>query len=263
MTRSVRPPASSPVRKVAFGSAGSPVAKNSGVITPPFSPLDLSPALWLDASDTATITQVANAVSQWNDKSGNARHATQGTGSNQPITGSSINGRNAIDFDGSNDRLIVPAAILTGTGNLTWFFLVKPDGFGSNNQIFRFNVTGGHEANVAFYTTGTELSFGHTASFQFSALSLTADTTPQIIGCWRGGSSQRVTKNGTLGSASTGAETVTGITGGQIGSDIFGGLAFNGLVAEVIVYHRDLSTQEKNQIGSYLAAKWGVTWTPF
>ena len=33
--------------------------------------------LWLDADDNTTITHSSNAVSQWNDKSGNGNHATQ------------------------------------------------------------------------------------------------------------------------------------------------------------------------------------------
>ena len=63
-----------------------------------FSPLALSPALWLDAADTSTITSSSNQVSQWNDKSGNARHMTQATSANQPITGASVNSLNAITF---------------------------------------------------------------------------------------------------------------------------------------------------------------------
>jgi len=42
------------------------------------------PTLWLDASDPTTITATATAVSQWSDKSGNARHFVQATGANQP-----------------------------------------------------------------------------------------------------------------------------------------------------------------------------------
>ena len=33
--------------------------------------------LWLDASDAASITSSGGLVSQWSDKSGNGRHATQ------------------------------------------------------------------------------------------------------------------------------------------------------------------------------------------
>jgi hypothetical protein len=71
----------------------------SGVTSSAFSPLDLSPALWLDASDTATITASSGAVSQWDDKSGNARHAVQATGSLQPTTGADTqNSLNVLTF---------------------------------------------------------------------------------------------------------------------------------------------------------------------
>ena len=41
--------------------------------------------LWLDADDNATITHSSNAVSQWNDKSGNEHHATASSGE-EPTT---------------------------------------------------------------------------------------------------------------------------------------------------------------------------------
>ena len=65
--------------------------------TEPFQPLTLpSLNLWLDASDSASITHSSNAVSQWNDKSGNNNHATAASGQG-PTTGSStINGKNAL-----------------------------------------------------------------------------------------------------------------------------------------------------------------------
>lgn len=47
------------------------------------------------------ITQAANAVSQWNDQSGNARHYTQGTGAAQPT----LQGGLTILFDGTSDFL--------------------------------------------------------------------------------------------------------------------------------------------------------------
>jgi hypothetical protein len=71
-----------------------------------FSPLDLSPDLWLDASDATTITSSGSpaTVSQWNNK-GTLSNFTQATGANQPTTGAStVNGLNVFDFDGG-DRL--------------------------------------------------------------------------------------------------------------------------------------------------------------
>jgi hypothetical protein len=43
----------------------------------------LRPAAWFDASDLSTIS-IATGVSEWRDKSGNARHMTQATTSIQP-----------------------------------------------------------------------------------------------------------------------------------------------------------------------------------
>ena len=56
--------------------------------------------LWLDASDTSTITHSSNAVSGWDDKSGNG-FQLQSFG--DPSTGTrSLDGKNVIDFDGDD-----------------------------------------------------------------------------------------------------------------------------------------------------------------
>lgn len=78
-----------------------------------FNPLSLSPALWLDAADTSTITASSGDVSQWNDKSGNGYNFTQSTAANQPKTGTATkNGYNVIDFTTAAKTLTI------GTTNL-------------------------------------------------------------------------------------------------------------------------------------------------
>jgi hypothetical protein len=73
----------------------------------PFSPLSLSPALWL--SDTGSD------VSIWSDISGNNRHATQATAGSRPaIITSALNGRQVRRFDGVDDLL----SLTTGLGML-------------------------------------------------------------------------------------------------------------------------------------------------
>lgn len=71
---------------------------------------------WWDASDSSTITAVSGAVSVWTDKSGLGRTLYQGTAANRPATGTrTIGGKNAFDFDGSNDCLLSgdPAVVQT------------------------------------------------------------------------------------------------------------------------------------------------------
>ena len=51
--------------------------------------------LWLDADDNSTITHTSNAVSQWNDKSGNGYDANASGA--EPTTGSAtINSKNVL-----------------------------------------------------------------------------------------------------------------------------------------------------------------------
>jgi hypothetical protein len=72
----------------------------------PWTPANTETQLWLDAADSSTITLVSGAVSQWDDKSGNTRHATQSTPANRPIVlSSNINGLDVLSFDNSNDAM--------------------------------------------------------------------------------------------------------------------------------------------------------------
>ena len=64
-----------------------------------WTPAETTTLLWLDASDTAPITESSGSVSQWDDKSGNDFHSAQGTGARQPTTGATTeNDLNVIDF---------------------------------------------------------------------------------------------------------------------------------------------------------------------
>jgi len=84
--------------------------RGGGGVAAPLDPLTLSPFAWFDASDTSSITSSGGNVSQWNDKSGNARHATQATGANQPVTASAtMNGLNVLQFN-SLGGMTLPAA---------------------------------------------------------------------------------------------------------------------------------------------------------
>ena len=71
---------------------------------------------WYDASDTSTITHLLNAVSQWDDKGPNGKTIAQAGGSSQPTTGSNMNGRNSIYFDGGDSlRSVAYALTLLGS----------------------------------------------------------------------------------------------------------------------------------------------------
>lgn len=63
-----------------------------------WTPAGLRPAAWFDAADISTIS-ISTGVSEWRDKSGNARHMVNSTGSQQPAYEEySANGRPSIYF---------------------------------------------------------------------------------------------------------------------------------------------------------------------
>ena len=112
----------------------------------PFSPLDLTPQLWLDADDASTITSSSGNVSQWNDKSGNGYHVTQATGTAQPKTGTvTRNGRNVLDFAGTDDRLFreTDTALGRNVTGLTVYWVASSDI--ANVQIIGFSQGTGTE----------------------------------------------------------------------------------------------------------------------
>jgi hypothetical protein len=79
-----------------------------------FLPEQLGADLWLDASDTNTITAAGGSVSQWNNK-GSLGNFTQASGAVQPTTGATtLNGKNVIDF---------AADYLTAADTNEWKFL--------------------------------------------------------------------------------------------------------------------------------------------
>lgn len=91
-----------------------------------FSPFD-DPALlgWWDAGDTTTIFETGGIVSGWADKSGGAA-LNQTNTQRRPTTGlRTINGLNALDFDGS--QFLERAETVPISGNIAFHMLVEID----------------------------------------------------------------------------------------------------------------------------------------
>lgn len=101
-----------------------------------WSPTSLSGLmLWFDSTDVTSITKDgSNAVSQWNDKSGRAKHATQSTGSLQPTwVSAGRNGRDIIDFVASSTYMaMVSETLISNAAAWTIFWISKADVYDNN-----------------------------------------------------------------------------------------------------------------------------------
>ena len=114
-----------------------------------WTPTQLNSEVWLDAADSETITLNGSNVSQWNDKSGKNRHATQGIASYQPLFVSNVsNGLPAIQTDGGDTLVIGNRSLLFQNIEIATIAIVVK------------YVTGTYTANLisAFVSTGTTAS---------------------------------------------------------------------------------------------------------
>ena len=89
-----------------------------------FTPIQLSGLnLWLDATDYTTLTFNSGNISQWRDKSGSGRHASQGTASAQPeYLATGLGGRPTIRGDGTDSMFFSP---MGNTSAMTIFMVFR------------------------------------------------------------------------------------------------------------------------------------------
>jgi len=214
-----------------------------------FSPLELSPVLWLDASDTSTITESGGAVSTWADKSGNGNDVTQATEANKPTTGTrTLNSLNVIDFDGTNDLLSM--AGFTTTSPYTVI------------AVFDSDVTLGTQYLVASDGTDVAGYLGNDAIFLLNNGSTISGASVGTFGeelvLWESdGSGSQIRRNGSVyGSGTVGTLGMSEI---NIGNRDDAARAFNGGIAEVIVVDGTLTAGQIAATETYLANKWGIT----
>jgi len=219
-----------------------------------FTPLDI-PGLagWWDASDAATITASAGAVSQWNDKSGNGYHVTQATGTKKPTTGTrTINSLNVLDFDGG-DGLQKASGVIPAP--LAIYVVVEPDTVSGTDLIFHGGTAGVADWSF-FLSDGVPSFFG--GSGTVSSGSLSAGTAVLLRN--RHGSGGAFNQMWTAGAEGTAAATGGTAYGNvEIGANDAIANCFDGKIAEVIFVGVPVGGPTDVAIREYLADKWGVT----
>jgi hypothetical protein len=257
------------------------IIASSGASITPIIPTDLADLeLWLDASDTSTITLSGSAVTQWDDKSGNSYSFTQATAAYRPASGTRTqNGLNVLDFgtndllqctsassdwkflhDGSNYTIITAfKSDLTSTAQFlssTYGLSTATNGFANyiqSNNNYEHVVTrsvGGTFAvnNVTSFTPST--NFTYTSILSDPDNGTAADRSD--IRFLRGSA---IKNNASTLSANTGNPA----TSLRIGDATPGeNIALDGMFAEIIIYKQILSASDLLAIQQYIESKWGV-----
>lgn len=216
----------------------------------------------LSATYNAGSALAVDKISQWNDKSGNARHATQGTVANQPVyVPAAQNGQSVVDFIGDADAVGIPSlALQTSFTQIVVLRLNISMAAGSsirdvlgkaNNNANLFIrqatsvveqkcvLTGGADPrsalNYASYDAGaygviiSEVNLSNRTIYLPDGTSNTASNTPAA-------SLQGATDTWLLGRTNTGNA--------------------NYRVVEALFYNHSLSSTERARLISYLQHKW-------
>ena len=225
-------------------------------------------ALWFDAADTSTVT--GTSVTQWLDKSGNNRHATN-SGSGVTSGSTALNGRNTLMF-ASGSTLVTPS--FTANAITRTVFVVTR--FTSNtyptdaNFYIQAYVSHGTSANTMAVTLVRENS----GSYRWRP-SITLNGVDQLLqgsSVFNGAAgptntsyiftfqrttstSAFITTNGISKTTSTSTLSTSFVTTDTV---TVGGSLSNSQIAEILYYDAALTTGQVEQIEGYLAWKWGL-----
>jgi len=242
-------------------------------------------ALWLDASESSSITFNGNSVVEWRDLSGNGRHFLQNNPVNQPDSTRTQNGLRVIDFDGTQSMQGNEASLnlARNVSELTIIVVQKTDStldsvnggiiiristnWNPNNSragLFSINSNFALSGQKSFEALGRrpDITTGAGTHFPFN-------TSANVIGgVFDYNNAQvKIYENGKLKNTNSSFHT-PGLTDDsdsasiRIGISDNGSLAFDGFIAEMLIYNRLLSDSERIQIENYLINKWNIQESP-
>lgn len=241
-----------------------------------WNPSMLGPALWLDAADASTITESGGAVSEWRDKSGNARHVIQATSSLKPqYSASQIGGLPALSF-GGYDFLRSSLSFQLGI-QFSVFGVAKPErGTGWDNSDYSYLYAHGPssvQTQGAAFIVGSQtfsdwvardlLTFGdgYVSGRMPRAIGPVATgTDARLFSSSLGDSESFVALNGSLASTrvsgtGTRLDNMSQLT---LGANTNSTQWFQGKIAEFFIVSSSVTLANRQKAEGYLAHKWGL-----
>ena len=261
-----------------YQSSFTPPAQAHPNIYNPYTTLPVSgAALWLDASQqntifsdagTTPVTTSGQSIYQWNDLSGNNRHAVQATSGNRPTwvpPASGQNGLGAVSFNGSSQWLDIASFPSLSTG-YTFYAVIKQAS--ADGLVFCTANAGTLNSIAAIWSGPTTNTMDLTQWGSGIKQTVTTGAVVGFIGTYDGShptgnflvrtSPNSFNTSGTLpqnaGTPAAGAARVGRATNTQP-------YYFNSQLYELVVLPRQSTTAEDTSWKSYSASKWGITWS--
>ena len=207
-----------------------------------WTPAELTTSLWLDASDSDTITESAGSVSQWNDKSGNDNHLTQTEAANQPLlsgsdlvftnSNSTFIKRNNTNFSSAAIFIVASLNDVAGINGLV--------SSGSDNANIRRNAS----TESLLLPSANKDDYGHNdGDYYINGLVTNSITYGQLE----------------IIEQMKGSLTESDFDNFFVGTNIFpSSRGWDGRINEIILLQSVPSTSDRQKIEGYLAHKWGL-----
>ena len=222
--------------------------------------------LWLDAYDGSTLTSVSNSLAEWADKSGTDNNATNPSVTNLvycPITNINTSlpnfaygGQHTVKFSGDN-WLNVNLNPLTGnTYTVIAVDVANTNAANGNSYFFGSGYNGVDQTLHMGYRTADTFTFAEYADDLnwVAPVNFTFPTPRLWTGRLDSSGNQNIFLYGIL-EATRAANNYPGtLTNGAVG--VANGGHYNGDLAEIVVYNRDLSDTERETVEQYLTHKW-------
>lgn len=234
-----------------------------------FSPTYISGcSLWLDATDSSTISTTGNTVTQWRDKSGKGFNAVPSGGaySNPVVNNVKWNGLQVVSFADINAEMQIPNFVIPTQSRTVFFVYQVPSAYPVGRSIgplSRLSATAQSltigNANTAGIGTNsvanrvlTSAGYNNTNILIFCVVNSSTSTANNIITF--NGVSQTLSVSSAAASYETTAQTYQLAIAFSRNANY--GVVHN--LGEVMEYAAELSTSERQQVEGYLAWKWGL-----
>ncbi len=237
-----------------------------------WTPAQMATAIWLDATDASTLKTVggavSRAVSEWRDKSGNARHAVQSDAARMPSSASKkVNNLPVVTFDGVDDYMDVLSPVLRDQSTPNLFYVFVRNGRGSGDDGYRAEVTplpsSGNDNGAFHYVNPSGLGASYPlysrgwGQYDLSTGAPYVDDSPELISFATLGGRWNVYRNGSSEGGGVAATALTDTTGIRLAHQVHKSRTSSISLAEVILAF-GASNETRERIEGYLAWKWGV-----
>ena len=220
-------------------------------------------ALWLKADSGLAQVYANPPVDLWADQSGNGNNATQPSSINRPLwVAGALNGRPVVRFDGVNSYLNLPNFMSDATSGEGFVVLKSTTPLGSQGSLwslgshqvyFGYNCPPGYPNSDGSITE----DFGSADTVHLYGLGIPAQPLNQyhVYNVTSQNTNWAAWINGTLL-----YQTTNNTVGFINGSSALGACFwhFAGDIAEVLVFKRALTTDERTTVNGYLNGKYAV-----